>query len=168
MRPQGSAAELERRRRQAVAAVNNGEAQVTVARVLGVPKNSVWRWIQMSRDGGDRLAAKPHPGRPREMTPEQERQLVPLLQQGAKVHGWPDDLWTAARVTAVIQHQFGVCYHVEHVRHILKDRLGWTSQRPELRARERNEAEIERWKREDLPRIQKRSRRQRGASCAAG
>ena len=68
----------------------------------------------------------------------------------------------------MIQRHFKIDYHVEHVRHILKDRLGWSSQRPEQKARERNEAEIERWTKEDFPRIKKRSPVQRRSYRAAG
>jgi transposase len=62
---------------------------------------------------------------------------------------------TAARAAVVIKCRFGVSYHVEHVRHILRDRLGWSSQRPERRARERDEKEIARFKREEFPRIKR-------------
>ena len=166
MRPHGSAEELERRRRQAAESVGKGIAQVTVARVMGVTSNSVSRWMKMAETG--QLAAKPHPGPPRLMSTQQEQELPRLLQHGARTHGWPNDLWTAARVREVIQRHFGIDYHVEHVRHILKDRLNWSSQRPEQRAYERDEGEIERWKQVELPRIKKRSRPQGRAHCLAG
>lgn len=156
MRPQGSAEELERRRRQAVAAVKAGTPQKTVALSVGVDPNSVWRWVQMDRQKSDGLAAKEHPGRKREMSSYQEKRLAGFLKKGARAYGWPDDLWNAARVTEVIRRKFHIEYHVEHVRHILKDRLGWSSQRPELRAKERDEREIQRWVREEFPRIKKR------------
>ncbi len=41
-------------------------------------------------------------------------------------------------------------------RKILKVRLGWSSQRPERRARERDEEETARWKREEWPVLKKR------------
>ena len=99
-----------------------------------------------------------------EMSGAQERQLASLLKKGARAHGWLDDLWTAARVTEVIRRHLEIEYHVEHVRHILKDRLCWSSQRPEHRSRERDEREIRRWTREELPRI-KKSTETRRASC---
>ena len=164
MRPQGSAEELERRRRQAVAAVKSGTPQKTVAEVFGVDPNSVWRWMEMERQGSERLAARPHPARKRKMSSAQERQLAKWLSKGARAHGWADDLWTASRVTDVIRRHLGIQYHVEHVRHLLKERLGWSSQRPEQRARERDEPEIRRWTREELPRIKKSP----GAWCPSG
>ena len=164
MRHKGSAEELERRRRQAVAAVKSGIPQKTVAQSIGVDPNSVWRWMEMDRLGSEALAARPHPGRKREMSRAQERHLVRLLKKGARAHGWLDDLWTASRVTKVVRSALHIEYHVEHVRHILKDRLSWSSQRPELRARERDEPEIRRWVREDFPRIKKRP----ATGCTSG
>lgn len=157
MRPTGSAEELERRRRRAMALLEQGHSQAEVARMVGSSTSSVCRWRKMVRRRGG-LAARPHPGRPRLLTAAQHRQFARELAKGATAHGWPNDLWTAARAAVVIRRRFGVSYHVEHVRHILKDRLGWSSQRPERRARERDEAGIERFKREEFPRI-KRGRR---------
>ena len=144
MRPIGSAEELERRRRQAVEAVKRGRQS----------------------PGG--LTAKHHAGPKRLLSLEHDPELERLLLQGAQAHGWSNDLWTATRVAEIIRRHFNIDYHVEHVRHILKDRLGWSSQRPEQKARERNEAEIERWEKEDLPRIKKRSPVQRRSYRAAG
>jgi transposase len=56
----------------------------------------------------------------------------------------------------MIRRKFGKKFHVEHVRKMVKERLGWTSQKPERRARERDEAEIRRWLEQEAPRIKKR------------
>ena len=158
MRPKGSAQELERRRKRAIALLEKGHSQAEVTKMVGACHRSVGRWQKMARAGPDGLAAKPHPGRKRCLSYKQHRRLEKLLLKGATAHGWPNDLWTATRVAEVIEKKFGVEYHPEHVRKILKERLGWTSQKPECRARQRDEKEIERWKREEVPRIKKRGR----------
>jgi transposase len=66
----------------------------------------------------------------------------------------PQDLWTCPRVALVIQEHFGVIYHTAHVWRLLRS-LGWSCQKPEQRARERDEAEIARWRHEEWPRIKK-------------
>jgi transposase len=81
------------------------------------------------------------------------RSLETLLLQGARTHGWPNDLWTATRVAVLIGRYFGVSYHPDHVRRFLRQRLHWTSQKPQRKARERDEEEIARWKTEEFPRI---------------
>jgi transposase len=134
-----------------VAAVREGQPPATVARVLGVDRSTVYAWLRQARQPGG-LAAKVRPSPPR-LSDAQLARLEALLRQGATGHGWPNDLWTAARVTEVIRRQFGVRHHPEHVRKVLKRRLGWTSQRPQRRAKERNEGGIRRWREGDFPRI---------------
>jgi transposase len=157
MRPTGSAEELERRRRRAVVLYDEGHSQAEVARMVGSSRSSVCRWREAARRK-DGLAAKPHPGRPRRLTRTRHRRLERELMKGAVAHGWSNDLWTASRAAVVVRRLFGVSYHVEHVRKVLKERLGWSSQRPELRARECDRREVERWKRTCFPRV-KRGRR---------
>lgn len=68
--------------------------------------------------------------------------------------GFDTDLWTCPRVTQVIAQTFGVRYHVDHVWKLLHV-LGWSCQKPQLWARERDETAIRRWREHDWPRIKK-------------
>jgi transposase len=156
MKPTITVAELERRRKRAVAAVREGQKAATVAKVFGVDRGSVYRWLRQARTPGG-LDAKPLRRQPG-LSDAQLQQLQQLLLQGACRHGWPNDLWTAARVREVIRRHFGIPYHPEHVRKILKRRLGWTSQKPQLQAKERDEDAIRRWKHEEFPRILREAR----------
>lgn len=151
-RPIGNADELERRRTQAVQAVTAGEPRAPVAKVLGAHIETVSRWVRAARRPGGR-AAKLHPGPTPGLTAADLKRLSELLVQGAKAHGWPNQLWTAARVTRLIGREFDLRYHPEHVRAILKRRLGWTSQKPRRKARERNDKEVARWAGDEFPRI---------------
>ena len=153
-RPIGTAAELEQRRRQAVAAVNRGEMPSVVARLFGVNRNSLYRWRRMALAGARALEAKPS-GPKFRLSDEQLDELETLLLQGAKAHGWPNELWTTARVAQVIRRHFAISYHHDHVGRFLRQRLGWTPQKPARRARERDEEGIQRWKRDAFPRIVK-------------
>src|SRR5260221_5503217 len=163
MRPNGHSDELERRRSRAVQLVEQGESPAVVARVLGVSARSLRRWRGLVSN--DRLRAKPVPGRPRLLGDEQLLELELLLAQRAVAHGWCHELWTSARVAEVIRRHFGVAYHPEHVRKVLKQRLHWTSQKPQKHARECNDQEVERWIAEEWPRIVCQAR-ERGAHIA--
>src|SRR5262245_7963023 len=134
-RPIGTAAELERRRRRAVELLDEGESPSTIARILGVHETSVHRWRRLARNGPG-LDAKPHPGTQPRLSPQQWAELEHQLLRGAQHHGWNNNLWTAARVATLIERHFGVRYHPEHVRTVLKTRLRWSSQQPQLRAKE--------------------------------
>jgi transposase len=164
MRPKGTAAELERRRRRAVQLLEQGEAPAVVARVLGVTRPSLHRWRRLARlDHG--LDAKPVTGAKRRLTAPQLKELEALLDKGAPAHGFPTELWTAARVAQVIHRHFGVKYHPDYVLRLLRHRLGWTSHKPQRRARQRNDKEVERWKADEFPRILREAWR-RGAHLA--
>jgi len=60
-------------------------------------------------------------------------------------------------VGQLIAHRFGVRYHVDHIGRLLRS-LGFTPQKPTRRAIERDEAEIQRWLKEQWPRIKKKRR----------
>jgi transposase len=151
-RPLGTAAELERRRRRAVELMEQGESPATIARILGTDRSSLYRWRAAAQAPAG-LTAKPHPGPTPRLSNDQWHQLERLLEQGAKAHGWPNQLWTAARVAALVRRHFGVSYHPDHLRRALRTRLGWTSQKPRRKAKERDDDGIARWLREDFPRI---------------
>jgi len=158
MRPEGSPAELERRRLRAMALVKDGYSLNEAARRIGCNASSVMRWRDaLARGGRQALRPKPAPGRPPLLTDRQKERLVSYLVQGPLAHGYRTDLWTTLRVAQVIQRKFGVKYHRDHVGRILHD-LNWTCQKPEMRATQRDEAAIEAWTKRDWPRIKKTRR----------
>ncbi len=142
MRPIGTAEELERRRRRAVELMQRGESPTVIARILGVCRTSLYRWLAMAQQAPGALAAKPHLGPKPRLSDEQIRDLEGLLLQGAKAHGWHNELWSAHRVAQVIRRHFGIEYHVEHVRKIIRQRLNWSSQRPQQKAKQRDDEKI--------------------------
>jgi transposase len=146
---------LEVRRRLAVRMLSQGKSASEVSELVGASLSSVKRWKAAWQKGGvEAVAAKPHPGRKPRLTPAQKRLLVRMLLRGPRAAGLGGDLWTCGRVAEAIRRRFGVTYHADHVWRILQT-LGWSCQKPELRARERDEAAIERWRTRDWPRIKK-------------
>ncbi len=158
MRPKGSAAVLEQRRRLAISLLEQGMKPARVARSVGTSRASVTRWRQAYQKGGAKaVAAKPHPGKPLRLTVVQRRRLARILLQGPRKHGYSTDLWTLARVAEVIAVDFGVEYHPGHVWYVLRS-MRWSSQKPERRARERDEQAIGAWRQQEWPRIKKRQK----------
>lgn len=135
--------------------LDENKGPTEVAKLLGVSRSAVNQWQRTARrKGRDGLKAKPHPGAKPRLSRSQHRRLLRILMRGAAQAGFDTDLWTCARVAALIQEHFGVTYHSRHVWRLLR-KLGWSCQKPEQRARERDDAEIERWRREEWPRIKK-------------
>src|SRR5207245_8289650 len=83
----------------------------------------------------------PHP----RLTQAQLTRVAKAVAKGAEANGYATDVWTLPRVAEVIQRVTGVSYHTGHVWYILRDKLGWSWQRPARRAVERDEEAIERW-----------------------
>lgn len=144
--------------------LERGEAPAVVARILGVKPTSLHRWRRMARQT-DGLAPKPPSGAKRRLDDAQLAELEQLLLKGAPAHGFPNELWTAARVAKVILRHFGVQYHPAYVRRLLRRRLNWTSHKPQRRATQHNDKEVQRWKDDEFPRILREAYR-RGAHIA--
>jgi len=155
MRPQGSGAQLETRRRRAAALLRKGLGVREVARRVDSSPSSVSRWKEALEEGGAQaLAAKAQPGRPARLSAQQKTRLLELLLQGPQAQGYASQLWTLSRVGQVIEKTFGISYHPAHVWKILRAG-GWSAQKPKRLARERDEEQIQRWRRKRWPHIKK-------------
>jgi transposase len=139
--------------------LQRGHGICEVARLVGASPSSVHRWKEALKNGGQQaLKAKPHPGRPCRLSSQQKKRLRKVLVKGPLAAGFSTDLWTCGRAAQVIERNFGVKYHPDHVWYILR-LLGWSCQKPERRARERDEQAIERWRQQDWPRVKKSSKK---------
>ncbi len=132
-----------------------------IAEALGVSPASVSRWFARVRHGGsEALRAHPSPGHPPKLSCAQKRLIPEFLWHGAEAYGFRGEVWTCARVAQVIEEEFGVRYHKDHVGRLLKE-LHWTPQVPIRRAIQRDEGAIERWRAEVWPELLRRGRRER-------
>ena len=146
----------EERRKRAWALHQAGWKQKDIAEALGVTKGAVSQWIKRGREGGEAaLQDRPKPGAPRRLSTTERQQIPDLLARGAESFGFRGEVWTCPRIAKVIEREFGVRYHPAHVSRILKE-LDWTPQKPIRRAKQRQEAEIQRWKEERWPELKKR------------
>ena len=157
MRPRGTAEQLESRRRRAIQLLKQGKSPSQVARAVKSSTSSVWRWREAYRAGGlAGLRSRPVPGRPPRLSLSEKEELLRVLERCPAAEGYKTDLWTLSRVAEVIRRHFGVLYTPGHVWAILL-KLGWSCQKPQRQARERDDEAVERWRRQDWPRIKKRS-----------
>lgn len=155
MRPKGSAEALEMRRMIGGRMLQEGLGVREVSRLTGASPSTVSRWKKELEAGGwEALRAKPHPGRTPKLTAAQKEELERILLKGAQAAGFPTDLWTLERVALVIEREFGVRYHPRYVWYILTA-MGWSPQKPERRARERDEEAIAAWRTEGWVKVKK-------------
>ena len=146
---------------RAVKLRREGWSQRTIAATLGVSDPAVSHWLAVAeRDGVEALRSRPAAGRVPRLTAEQKRLIPEFLWHGPEAYGFRGQVWTCARIALVIEEEFGVRYHKDHVGRLLQE-LGWTPQIPIRRAIQRDESAIQRWRAEVWPDLRKRARRER-------
>jgi transposase len=141
---------------RAVQLFEAGARQVDVVTQLGVSAQTASRWYHSWRAGGrDALVGATRLGRSARLPDEQLAEVQAALLAGPKANGFATDMWTLARVAQVIEQVAGVRYSPSQTWLILRQRLGWTRQRPARRAVERDQDAIEQWVKKDWPRIKR-------------
>lgn len=157
MRRRRESYDVERERRLSAAKLfGRGLSQAAVARRLSVSRQAVSRWHAAWLEGGrEALAGAGRMGRKAKLSGDDLCRLEAVLLAGPLAQGYETNLWTLKRIAQVVRRMFGVTFHVGHVWKVL-GQLGWSCQRPERKARERNEEAIRRWVRYRWPRIKKR------------
>jgi putative transposase len=148
--------QMEERRAEGVRLLQAGEmSQAEIARHLGVSEATISKWKKILEQSGPAgLKARKATGRPPKLSTAEKQQLVEKLSQGALAAGFPTEQWTQARVKKVIEQEFGVHYHRDYISRLLRG-LGWSVQKPDPRAIERDEELIQAWLDQDWSRIKK-------------
>ena len=143
------------RRLRSLELKESGWKQCEIAAALGVTCGAVSHWMKAVREGGrEALYHRKAPGGKRKLPLAELSKLPSLLAQGAEAFGFQGNLWTTKRIAAVIEREFSVSLHFNHVGKLLKQ-LGWTPQKPKRRARQRDEQAIETWEAERWPEIKR-------------
>jgi transposase len=101
------------------------------------------------------LTGAGRPGRARKLSGAQLERAQAALVKGPRANGFATEMWTLARVADVIETVTGVRHSQTQTWTILRERLGWSRQRPARRAVERDEEAIATWVKRDWPRTRK-------------
>jgi len=129
-----------------------------IADALGVTHSAVSQWLARGRSqGATALYDRKSPGRPSRLTPDQHARVPELLARGAEAWGFRGDRWTRERVGEVLRREFGVQYHPAHISRLLAG-WGFSVQKPQRQAVQRDEAAIEQWREQQWPAAEKRGR----------
>lgn len=145
----------EKRRLQAMHLYQKGISQYRIAKKFDVSFEAVSKWVEAyEKKGADSLKSKGKPGPKSKLDQEKQQKLKKAILKGPKAMGYKTDLWTLERLQALIKKISRVNYHQGHVWKIMIN-LGFTCQKPQRRAKERNEAAIREWKLETFPRLKK-------------
>jgi transposase len=156
MRRKGTAKELEQKRLIAAKMFELGLSPAQIAGVIGVVPQTVRRWRRECNHGGiEALAMNQHPGRPALLSKADREKLAELLLKTPIECGFEKYLWTTQLVADLIEREFKVKYHHDHVGVIL-GQMGFTHQKPARRSQERDEQKIQAWRSETWPALLKK------------
>jgi len=133
-----------------------GKGCAEVAIAVGVARQTVYTWKKLVDEGGiDALREVPERGRPAQLDAQQLAAVRAAILQSPTEHGFGTELWTLKRVAALIERLHGVRFGQTNVWRILGS-LGFSPQKPEKRAIERDEDAVRSWKRSTWPSLKKK------------
>jgi transposase len=151
-------------RMQAVKAVREGQTVASVAAAYGLNERTVFRWLAKFANGGQTaLLAKPVPGRPPKVAPEEMRWIARAVRDDTpQQFKFPYGLWTLSLIGRLIERQFGKTLSLASVSRIMK-LLGFSVQKPLYQAWQQDPVLVRQWESETYPAIRAEAR-QAGAS----
>jgi len=133
-----------------------GKGCADIAEAVGVARQTVYTWKALLDEGGiEARRAVPDPGRPARLSDTQRAQVRAALLQSPTEHGFGTELWTLKRVGIVIHQLSSIRFGQTQVWRILGT-LGFSPQKPEKRAIERDEDAVRAWKRRTWPALKKK------------
>lgn len=147
---------LERRRLKAVKFFKRGKSQAEVSRLLGVSREATRQWYDAYKNKGVKgLYCKDKTGPKPRLTQSRKKKVEKALIKGPISFGYSTDVWTLSRIAEVIRKVAQTSYHPRYVWYILKS-MNWSCQKPQAKAKQRDESAISRWKRTKWIRIKKK------------
>jgi len=159
--------EVSRKRVRAGRLLLKGKKPVEVAQALGVARQTVYRWKAVLDEGGiDALRDMAAPGRPGRLEGYQLQELARALLKKPSAYGFETELWTLKRVGLLIHRLYGVKFGLTNIWLILRA-LGFSPQKPEKRAIERDAGAVRAWKRYTWPALKKKPSVRAGKSSSS-
>ena len=130
-----------------------------MAASLRIGPRTIRRWFaSYVSTGFTDLGNKPKQGRPRILSQEQVEWIHATVRDKDPLQlKFPFALWTLKSVRQAILYRFGIKVSLSTARRVLK-RLGFTVQRPQVRAIQRNEKAVRDWKEKVYPDLAKRAK----------
>lgn len=131
-----------------------GKTPAEASKAVGVARQTAYTWKARLDEGGIDALRAMAAGRPAQLDARQLEGLRVALLPGALAQGFGTELWTLKRVRELIRRLYGVTFSEVHVWRLL-GAMGFSSQKPERRAIERNEQAVLAWKRKTWPALKK-------------
>lgn len=153
---------------RAVEQIEAGTSPEEVARVLGIHRSNVYRWLARHREGGlQGLQFKGIPGKAPKLSGSQIKKVYDIVtQKNPRQLQFEFALWTRSMVRTFIRDEFDVRLSETSVGRLLR-KLGLSPQKPLHKAYEQDPKRVQQWLDTEYPKIQRRARR-KGADIYFG
>lgn len=154
--------ELTELRKRGVSAVQDGQPPKLVAKVLGVQRSTLFGWLSRYRRGGwGALDARKRGGRPPKLTARMLEWIYnTVAMKDPRQMKFPFALWTSLMVAELVWRQFGIRLSKASVCRLL-NQLALSPQKPLWRAFQQDPARVEKWVKEEYPKIRALAREQK-------
>lgn len=132
-----------------------GIHQAEVARKLGVTPAAVNYWHKdWENHGREGLKSLGPPGFNSKLTKEKRQSFKRAILKGPLAYGYETNLWTLPKLAAVMKKVAKIQFSEVWTWHIVRD-LGFSPQKPQVKAREQNQQAVSQWKTKTLPGLKK-------------
>lgn len=104
-------------------AYQDGTAVGTLSDRYGIPKSTIYYWLDRFDDRPipEAVEDEDRPGRPSKLDADERDELARAVTQPPSEHGLEDGEWTPEALQAFIEREFDVSYSLGHVRRLLRD-----------------------------------------------
>jgi len=137
-----------------------------VAKILQVRRQSVYRWLKRSKEGGLKNLRKQKQGRPKgtgkKLKNHQCATIVSLIRDNCPDQlKMPFVLWTRQAVKELIEYKININLPISTVGLYLK-RWGFTPQKPVRKAYQQQPSAVKKWLNEEYPEIKLKAEAENG------
>jgi transposase len=151
----------ERIRLKAGRMFSKGRTQADVARKFNVSTAAANQWHKIwKKQGADGLKSAGKPGVKPKLSDKKRQAFKKAILKGPRAFGYETDLWTLSRLTAVMKKVAKIKLRSTRTWQIVRD-LGFSPQKPQVKALQRDEKAIKEWKEKTLPDLKKMGKRKR-------
>jgi transposase len=142
---------LAERRKTAIGWHRKGKSQYWIAKYLGVSFEAVRKWVDAyEAKGMQGLQSKGKPGPQPGLAEADKKNIKKAILKGPRAEGYATDLWTLGRIAKLIRKKTKRQFKTTHTWRIVVA-LGFSCQKPERRAKERDEEAIKNWRFRSFP-----------------
>jgi transposase len=147
-------------RKLAVESVQNGQSPEIVAKALGINRVTIYGWLSRYRNGGlSALEARKRGGRKPKLNAKAIQWIYNTVTRKNPLQlKFTFALWTAKMVGEIIYRRFDIRLSKASVCRLL-NQLGLTPQRPVWRAYQQRSEDVQKWLKEEYPRIRTMARK---------